>query len=47
MKCFNGFCATDRDKHTADHNHPLFVNIVMTEKNVEENHEITKLAIGK
>lgn len=47
MKCFNGFCAADRDKHTDDHSHPLFINIVMKQKNVEEKHEITKLAIGK
>lgn len=47
MKCFNGFCAHDRDIHTADHKHPLFINVIMTEKHIEEKHEITKLAIGK
>ena len=47
MKCFNGFCPEDRDRHTKDHKHPLFINIIMTEKNVEEKVEITKLAIGK
>lgn len=47
MKCFNGFCAVDRDQHTADHKHALFINIVMTEKQQDEKYEITKLAIGK
>lgn len=47
MKCFNGFCAADRDQHTADHKHPLYINIVMTEKAQDQNYEITKLAIGK
>lgn len=36
MKCFNGFCPKDREIHTRDHKHALFVNIVMTEKSSEE-----------
>lgn len=47
MVCFNGFCPEDRDKHSQDHKHPLYINIVMIEKKSEEKVEITKLAIGK